>query len=183
MGMLRRGAVVTAVAMVALATTAGVAAGKTKTVSDQVYAARVCGEIAKVLEPLQELRGVDSADYATYQEQAMELLDEASAAAEDARDSLERVTSKSGGKKAAHTWDFFFNERAGAFEDASDQFNILDADDETFDSQLDLFLDVLNDSPFGINDPFGASTITKKKALAKAFEDDETCVAVRVEFD
>lgn len=171
----------TTVAVVALAMTAGAAVAKT--VSDQVYAARVCGEIAKVLTPLEQLRAVDSTDLAAYQEQAVELLAEASEAAETAEKALAKVTSKSGGKKAANTFDFFFGERAGAFADAQDQIEEGDPSDSSFQSDIRAFVDVLADSPFGFNDPFGAPTITKKKALAKAFEEDETCIALQVEFD
>lgn len=178
---MRRGAVVTAVGVIALAATAERAAAKT--VSDQAYATRVCGQIAEILEPLEELRSVDSTDLAAYQEAAVDLLGEASEAAEAAGRSLEKVTPKSGGTKVARTFAFFFSERSDAYARARDQIEEGDPGDPSFQSDMRAFVDVLDDSPFGLANPLEAATVTKKKALARAFAADETCIAVGVELD
>lgn len=181
MGAVRRGAVVVAGVVITLAATTGAAGAKT--VSDRAYAARVCGEIAKILAPLDELRGTDSADLTAYQAVAVDLLGDASEAAETAEASLEKVGPKSGGAKAARTFDAFFGERAGAFNDAREQIEEGDPSDASFQADMRAFVDVLEDSPFGLANPFEAATIAKKKPLARAFDRDETCVAVRVAFD
>lgn len=183
MGMLGRGGVLATVTLAVVCASGAVAGAKPRTVPDAAYAGRICGEIEDVLAPLVELRGVDHTDLAAYQGRAVDLLADASQAAEDARDSLAKVTSKSGGKQAARAFEFFFRERADAYEAAGREIEDGDPEDPGFQSDVRAFVDVLGDAPFGLANPFDATAIAKKKALAKAFDADPVCVAVRVEFD
>jgi hypothetical protein len=154
-----------AIAVVAMASTAGA-----KTVTNAEYAATVCGEVANVLAPLTALQAVDATDVAAYQSQAVTRLDEAAEAAADAREALAGVQPKSGGKKAAKTFDRFLRLRAAAYADASDEMADGDPTDADFVDQVDAFADVLEGAPLGLASPF-----TQSKALSKAFTAETTC--------
>lgn len=161
------------VVAVALAAMMGIASAKT--ISDSAYAAKVCGEVADVLEPLTALQAVPVTDLAAFQSQAVTLLDDAAEAAEDGRTALDGVQPKSGGKKAAKTFDIFLRLRADALADASDQIALEDPSDEDFADTVDTFVDVLDGAPLGLVSPFRAGTVTKAKPLAKAFAAETTC--------
>jgi hypothetical protein len=169
-----------ALAALGIAALADVAAAKT--VSDAAYAKRVCAAVATILEPIQALRALDPADLGTYQSQGVRHLDAASEAAEEAERALEKVTSKSGGTKAARTFDFFFNTRAEAYDDASRALADGDPDDPAFASDVDALVDVAADTPFGLVSPFESITVTKPKVLRRALAADATCQVVREEF-
>jgi hypothetical protein len=164
------GAVVAAIALAAMAGPASA-----KTISDSAYAAKVCGEVADVLEPLTALQAVPVTDLTAFQSQAVTLLDDAAEAAEDARTALDGIQPRSGGKKAAKTFDTFLRLRADAFADAGDQIALEDPADEDFADTVDAFVDVLAGAPLGLASPFRAGTVTKAKPLAKAFAAETTC--------
>lgn len=149
----------------------GVAAART--VSNEKYAKRICGELNSVLDSIDKLEQPDASDPAAYQTDAIAAVDSLVKSLNQARATLRKVSPEDGEKKVSKLFDRYLKGFVTQFQKARDTFAAADPASPAFSADVSVLGVSLQNASLELDDPF--SKLTDNQDLLGAFGDEKAC--------
>jgi len=166
-----RGLAVLTMGAVVVTATAGIAAAKT--ISNERYAKRLCGEMNGVLELIDTLQPSTTDDPATYQQETLASIDQLIAEMQKAAKKLKKLSPEDGGKKVTKLFDGYLNDFTQELQDARDTFAAADPSSPAFSADVTTLAVTLQTAGVTLSDPF--AELTEYQDLLGAFGDESSC--------
>lgn len=166
-----RGLAVLTMGAVVVTATAGIAAAKT--ISNEKYAKRLCGEMNGVLEFIETLEPSTTDDPAAYQQETLATIDQLIASMQKAAKKLKKLSPEDGGKKVTKLFDGYLNDFTQEFQDARDEFAAADPSSPAFTADVTKLGVALQTAGLSLSDPF--AELSDYQDLLGAFGDERSC--------
>jgi hypothetical protein len=164
---------VAAVTLAAALTLAMSGIAGAKTIPNEKYAKRICGELNGVIKSIDKLKAPDSSDPAAYQADALAAVDSLVKSLNKARATLKKASPEDGEKKVSKLFDKYLKGFVTEFQKARDTFATADPASPAFSADVTVLGVSLQNASTKLDDPF--SKLTDNQDLLGAFGDEKSC--------
>jgi hypothetical protein len=144
-----------------------------KTISNEKYAKKICGELNGVIDSIDKLKQPDASDPAAYQADALAAVDSLVKSLNKARATLKKVSPDDGEQKVSKLFDRYLKGFVTEFQKARDKFATADPASPAFSADVSVLGVSLQNASLKLDDPF--SKLSGNQDLLGAFGDEKSC--------